>query len=1066
MRVYTSNRLEILADHLAQILAEPVSSVLAPETIVVQSRGMERWISLEISRRLGIFANGQFPFPNAFLYRLFQTPPCDTLPESPHDADALAMRLMQILPDAARGEAFSSIRRYLQNDPKGLKLFQLAVQIAAVFDQYLIFRPQMIDAWEQGREDHWQARLWRALGNDTGPLHIARLRDRFLERLKQPGVPAGLPDRVFIFGISYLPAFHLTLFNALAQVVPVYFFLMNPCADYWGDVVSHREVRRLQDHYEAREQSVEWLHLDPGNPLLASMGTLGRDFLNLISDFECEFFDLFQEGDADSILGRIQRDILHMTAGNAEAAVLFPDASLQIHACHSPMREVEVLYDQLCALFDADARLEPQDVLVMTPDIDGYAPLIRAVFGCETEAGPKIPFSLADQHIRMESRLIEGFLSLFDLADSRFGAVQVLSVLEIPGVKEKFDLSEADVEKIEGWVRQTHIRWGIDGFHRCRFDVPKTDENTWQAGVERLLLGIAMPGGTKCLFQGVLPHDGVEGQDSLVLGVFIDFWQALVELARHFEALKTMAEWTVFLKEILDRFIAPLEPLHRELQMLHEILEELRSQSEMWGWQRPVDVAVVKNWILHKLARIQSGAGFMAQGVTFCAMLPMRSIPFKVICLLGMDHTAFPRNDPAPGFDLVARHPKPGDRSRRRDDKYLFLEALVSARRTLYISYVGRSIIDNAPIPPSVLVSELLDYIQTAFGITEGMLVTQHPLQPFSKAYFTADSPLFSYSPENFSACQSLCAPWGTHHFFSAPLPEPSVEYRTLDVEDLCRFFRNPSRFLLQRRLGVILPETSTALEENEPFQLDPLTQYQLTQWLTRCRLAGEELAALEAVVKAGGQLPHGAAGEIVWQRLRMETDALTKKIQVRTEGASAAKQPISFLFGEFSISGMYTGLYPFGLLYYRCSVMQAKTLLEIWIRHLVYCAAAAPPEDFTTTAVFKDAVQELTVPPAPHNFLQVLLELYWQGLTQPLAFLPESAYAYAKHRQEGLPPAAAFEKADRLLLGSMYKRGEAEDPYFRIGFRNRTDVPAEAFQAHARAVFDPLLAHSAKIDG
>jgi exodeoxyribonuclease V gamma subunit len=165
-----------------------------------------------------------------------------------------------------------------------------------------------------------------------------------------------------------------------------------------------------------------------------------------------------------------------------------------------------------------------------------------------------------------------------------------------------------------------------------------------------------------------------------------------------------------------------------------------------------VEIEVVKSCLENLLEHVNFGHGFISSGVTFCAMLPMRSIPFKVVCLVGMNMDAFPRESKILGFDLMAKNPRIGDRSRRNDDKYLFLEALISARNKLYISYVGQSIRDNTRISPSVLVSELIDYIKEGFGLSEDEIVTFHRLQAFSSEYFNTDSKLFSYSNENFAA--------------------------------------------------------------------------------------------------------------------------------------------------------------------------------------------------------------------------------------------------------------------------------------------------------------------------
>ena len=499
LSIYLSNRLEILVEQLAQIIRTPLSSPLIPEIILIQSRGMERWISLELANHTGICANFHFPFPNAFLQEIFKRFISDLPEPSPWDPERLTFTIMNVLPDCLDQSGFENLKSYLKEDPNHLKLFQLSEKIALTFDQYMVFRPELLFNWEvHDKTDDpdyiWQATLWRRLLKINGPKHRARLHNDLHEMLTAGSIEtAQLPERISVFGISYLPPFHLETFTSISRYTPVNFFLLNPCREYWTDIVSQKTQQRIRRNYPDTEELSEELYFEEGNRLLASMGRLGKDFFQLLNDLGGEFHEMFDEPSCHDMLSCIQSDILtlknrgradrpHASGAFFESLQAEPlslkeeDDSIQVHNCHSPMREIEVLHDCLLAMFEEDPTLLPKDFIVMAPDIESYAPYIHAVFDAQTSSGHRIPFSIADQSARKESRLIDGFFSLLALKDSRLGGTQVLRLLEYPSIKKNFAFSDFDIPVIERWMRHTRIRWGRDVQDRLKFGLPRFSE--------------------------------------------------------------------------------------------------------------------------------------------------------------------------------------------------------------------------------------------------------------------------------------------------------------------------------------------------------------------------------------------------------------------------------------------------------------------------------------------------------------------------------------------------------------------------------------------------------------
>ncbi|MFP3869988.1 MAG: exodeoxyribonuclease V subunit gamma, partial [Syntrophobacteria bacterium] len=790
LRLYSSNRMEVLVEVLAEVLSTPPASPFDREIIIVQSNGMARWVCMELARRHGICANYSFPFPNSFVHEMFRKVFDDLPDHSPFDPKILTWKIVKVLPSFKKSPGFEGLNSYLGESGESLRCIQLAERIADTFDQYLLFRPEMILRWEKGEESHWQAVLWRELVKDEKVGHRASLGKPFLETLEDPLLDTrDFPERVSIFGISALPRFHVRILAGLSRFADVNLFLMNPCKEYWGDILPERALKAVMQRGARYNLTPEELHLEKGNSLLASMGVLGRDFWDLVNEFTCEETLLFEDPGEKTLLACIQSDILNLRdagkGAEGKKALAEDDESIQIHSCHNPMREVEVLYDQLLDLFEKDPTLSPRDILVMTPDIEAYSPYIQAVFDVPGDDPRCIPFTIADRSIRKEGEIIDTFLGIFDLYGGRFAASQILSVLESPPVRRKFDLEEADLELIFTWVKDTRIRWGIDGESRSELGLPAFEDNTWKAGLERLLLGYAMPGQDQRMFGEVLPYDHIEGSQARALGKLLEFAQKLFTHVRGPLGPRSLSEWSKILTELLEAFFLPDEDTEGEMQVMRRLLKELGDTEELSGFHEKVDSTAVKWYLGRHLEREGFGYGFMSGGVTFCAMLPMRSIPFSIICLLGMNGGAYPRQSKPLGFDLLARDPRPGDRSRRNDDRYLFLEAILSAREKLYMSYVGQSIQDTTPMPPSVLVSELTDYIEQGFHIPGGKILDhifrQHRLQAFSPAYFTGDGKLFSYSDQNLAAARRLVeARKPPEPFIAEGLSQPGEEWKSV----------------------------------------------------------------------------------------------------------------------------------------------------------------------------------------------------------------------------------------------------------------------------------------------
>ena len=506
---------------------------------------------------------------------------------------------------------------------------------------------------------------------------------------------------------------------------------------------------------------------------------------------------------------------------------------MRFHVAHSPQREVEILHDQLLARFDADPTLRPRDVIVMVPDINPYAPHIEAVFGQIPRDDKRfIPYTLADQGQRGREPLLVALEHLLRLPDSRFAVSEILDLLDVAAVRARFGLADADLPLLRRWIDGAGVRWGLDGQQRERLGLPAAAEaNSWRFGLRRMLLGFAVGEGEA--FQGIQPYAEIGGLDAAALGPLAGLLGALEEACDLLAEEADAATWVQRLRALLEDFFLVSDD-HDELlrQQLLNLLEGWLETCGYAGFSDPLPLSVVREAWLGGLDAGGLNQRFLAGAVSFCTLMPMRAIPFQLVCLLGMNDGDYPRPQSPLDFDLMRNDYRPGDRSRREDDRYLLLEALLSARRQLYVSWVGRSIRDNSERPPSVLIGQLRDHLAAGWRSADGGdllhgLTLEHPLQPFSRAYFDAPSVqgidgLYTYARE----WRDVHREYGGETT-EAPLSPPVLD-APIGLRVLSDFLANPVGAFFLQRLKVRFGEEQLTGQDEEPFELNGLDVWQL----------------------------------------------------------------------------------------------------------------------------------------------------------------------------------------------------------------------------------------------
>jgi len=624
--------------------------------------------------------------------------------------------------------------------------------------------------------------------------------------------------------------------------------------------------------------------------------------------------------------------------------------------------------------------------------------------------------------------VLDALKYLLALPSSRFEAGELLSLLEIPALRRRFDLDDQGVERIRTWVRESGVRWGENGAMRADLGLPDESANTWDFGLKRLFLGYALPPDADDeLYAGVLPYPDPEGSEAAALGQLAALVETLGIWRGRLAVPRSLTGWRSALSELPAAFFAPDDEEEALLQLVRDGLDAAVVRAEAAGFDRPVGLEILRAMVRELLDDNRSAHRFLTGRVNFCNMVPMRSIPFRVVCLIGMNGTDFPRTQRPLSFDLMARHPRRGDRSRRRDDRYLFLEALLSARDVLYLSWVGNDERDNSLKVPSVVIKELLDYLRRGYRLPDDAdlterLVLRHPLQPFSRRYFdSGDERLFSYARTWLEAARTQVA-GEIPPFFDAELPEPGESFRTLKLESLIRFLCNPARYFLTERLELSLPEEAEVLPDTEPFDVAGLEGYRLDQTLPQGLSAGQTPASILARLRGAGILPHGAPGELLLDERLAAAEHFAQRLQ---DYPTPEAEPIEvdLALADFRLQGQIRNPHATGLVDYRFGRLNAK-----------------------------DRLLRLVPVPDAESLLADLLALYQQELTRPLAFFPESALAWLEHGY-----GSGF---DHAWCGRYNSAPEWDQLARRIAFRGREPI-GEEFEQIAQRILGPMLERS-----
>ncbi|MCW3091282.1 MAG: recC [Ferruginibacter sp.] len=1059
LQLNVSNSLTNLAEQMAGELKKQSGNVFQSQYLVTQTEGMNNWLTIALAEKMGISANCRFLKPNDIINQLYYWLGGEN--KKVLGADHLRWLIYNLLASDEFAQKFTTISTYYGEDD--VKRIALAERVADLFDQYQVYRPEMVDEWNLATintlfKDEWQKYIWIKVKEKTGEeltdkTSVVRyIIQQLNDPIQQERLYARLPY-IHIFGVSIITQLHIYLFNELSKYISVSFYLLNPAPlVYWLDDRTEKQIARHER--SQKSQGKEALPAaGSGNTLLVSWGKVIQETFGLLFENDA-FLNVYNDSGVtepvtsqqDTLLQKIQQDIFYnhdATARNQLTLNDLQDGSLTLNACYTPVREVEVLYNYLVHLAEEEkGSLSPRDIVVMVSDIDAYAPYIRAIFNT---APYSFPYTIADESYQSGDSLFTAVTAILSISEDSFKAEEVMQLLDSKYIRERFSIADASlVRKV---VSMANIRFGIWG---------NMEDDTvlvsWERGLQRILFGICMSGSTEYTIDNdsLYPLDVVEGDDALELIRFSHFIEVLKWYVQDRANKRNLAEWGLYIQQLVENLVFQSDSgeAEEDYQRLLLYIENLNVLTETYN--EPVSFEVFKHSFLDIIATETRSAAFASGGITFCSLIPMRSIPFKVVALMGMNFDKFPRKETPLSFNMMEQKRRKGDRNVKENDKHLFLETILSAQQYLYISYIGRNAKDNSIHPPSALVDELVDYVES--GITANvkvreLMITTQPLHGFSQKYFQHLPGLYSYLG-NIATTEDITF----NHLASKE--NKTFAWDEIAVSSLLAFFKNPFKWYYNKVLGIFYNDDQVLLPDTELFELDKLQEWQLKNDLLH--IDDECLPAYRVKALKTGALPlkHMADVQIA---ATIEEVAPVKRLLQEVAGEQIEEERlIDIQMQDTVVTGKLNGIYGDKLLIISFSKNHYRYLLEAYIKYVLVTAQGWTLEVNYLSAA-KNAV--FTIPADTYNQAEAteklvqLVAWFKQGHSQIFLLYPGFSESPLKMAEYDLT------KLNRQV-GKYLERSPNE--YLQKEFDNgifSNQLAVEQFRENTLAIFSPVAA-------
>jgi len=973
--VHHGPRLDTMADELVGLLAVTPDDPFTADVVAVPTAGLRDLVIRSAARRLGVSANIEFPFPGRFVAEALGSDP--SVPD-PWQLDPLTWAVLEVL-EAGRVAVpgWEGATR-----PRRSRRFAVARRIAELFDRYGAIRPELLQQWAAGTPGdgivraagaapeptsavldssfRWQFQLWREVRDLLGTPSPAERLPELLATLRDDPSLSRLPERVSWFGVDAMPAPRLAVLDALAVHREVHLWVGHPSIPAW-DHTPPQPAGWLLLRRRFEELTVD--EAPAGHPLLRSWGRAAAELAALATGLagraggEAAVVAASIAGDdpgadaaAPTLLRHVQADLAADRAPTPFAGDP-ADCSLQVHTCHGPTRQLEVLRDVLGHLFVADPTLAPRDVVVLCPDLERFQPFAEGIFA---RGELPVPVVVTDLSLGTENPVARALLTILGVLAGRHSALDLLSLATLDPVRRRLGFSADDLDRITTWIGAAGTSWGLDAAHRLEVldpageplragDLHTWDGGTWDATLRALLVGAAVPAPEARAIGEVVPFDDMPAESFATAGRLAELVATVARLRDRCRGEHTVEAWCDVLGDAVGALCAT-EPA--DAWQLAEVVDAIDGVRTAAVGRRVVlaaeDVSSLVGGLLNDYRgrlRLRSGA------VTITGLAPLRNVPARVVCLLGFDEAGL-RAPGTDGDDLLGQRSCVGEPDGRTERRQVVLDALLAARDHLVVVCDGNDVTTNRRLRFAVALSELLDVVDASLPRIDGdapsrgdrdrepsrsdrdreprsddgdsPIVRRHRLRSYDEADFRAEAPFgFDAAMVRAASVRRRAAAAPTRDVAARWALPATVDVAadvtadpTVTLAELVGSCSRPARTLLRDRLDVRLPGDLADVDTSIPLAVSPLDTAALgRRLLDRCRSAAAacdpaafDRQSFEAAVLDEWTLAESLAGRLPpGDLVRQSLDEISREL---FDLVAAAVKAVSSRLGHLAILG------------------------------------------------------------------------------------------------------------------------------------------------------------------
>ncbi len=830
--------------------------------------------------------------------------------------------------------------------------------------------------------------------------------------------------------------------------------LLLPSLHFLGDL---RQRPRL-----SVEGSCEDLVLPTSHPLLLTMGKQAVGSFILAGELDENYTHWPTDPPPAqppplTLLQRLQSDIRTLSWPPEARPCHKEDISVRIHSCHGPRREMEVLRDELHRAFRDLPDLRPEEVVILAPSLETYAPLASAVFGPQSG----LTVRLTELPPSEQDPLLEALSALLQLALGRQTASELLDLLSLRAVRDCLGADEDQkVERLQDWIRASGLTEG----GATSSSAPSASIGSWDFALHRLVAGYWLGDEPEaqegCVF--LLPVAEDLAGDLAMRTRFFEWLSQLQETVIDWRSAEfTPSEWADKWQTAAERLLCGKETEPSDLAELAP-LRYLRSLD----CQPTLDAGAILDWLKEQAAETRR-KGTVGGGIAMGRFKQLQSIPCRILAIVGMQETAFPSPHHTLSWDLIASSPKIWDRHARMEDRQLFLDALLTPTDRLIVTASTRNVRTGKEEPFSSCVDELLRVLLQMTGGDHAIrkqLIIHHRLAPYASDYFQPDSPLPHSFQSDMAAIATTLANQDARH--GCPLIQPTkspapVIPSEIALSQLIAFWKDPAKaFLKAQQIAPLDEEEDDQNLDRPSLKLDGLGAWKIKAMIIDKRLSSNSvaLASDEAAARGNRQLPPGALGSSDWE----EADQIVREITDTIRGFQLETQKLSTTIQIGSQTYTVTGDLQLGkkgatttLLFWSVGKFESPHhKIPPWIS-AVFAAAAGQSRPSLLVGADCSGGKAINSPiqNAP-EILTHLVEGYLEGQSLPLCYAPATSACLTKEFASPEEQAKALQAAQSKWEAPAYgdtSVSEGLKPHSQLAWRDADPFDLSRFEEWMR---------------